>query len=181
MSMSGDAMLDLETHAAMFATEMHAGQVRKYTFAPYITHCRAVAGLVRTVPHTSEMLAAAWLHDTVEDCAGVTVARIQALFGDTVARYVEQLTDVSRPKDGNREARKALDRAHLAGADAQVKTIKLADLIDNSRSIVAYDEGFARVYIREKALLLEVLREGDQTLWVLAREIVVEATRELSL
>jgi (p)ppGpp synthase/HD superfamily hydrolase len=180
MSMSGDDMLDLETHAAMFATEMHAGQVRKYTFAPYITHCRAVAGLVRTVPHTPEMLAAAWLHDTVEDC-GVTLACIQGLFGKTVARYVEQLTDVSRPADGNREARKALDRAHLAGADAQVKTIKLADLIDNSRSIVAYDEGFARVYIREKALLLEVLREGDQTLWAQAREIVVEATRELSL
>jgi hypothetical protein len=92
-----------------------------------------------------------------------------------VASLVEQLTDVSRPEHGNRAARKAIDRAHTASASAAAKTLKLADLIDNSRSILERDPGFARVYIEEKRLLLEVLREGDPTLWGTAARIVTVA------
>jgi hypothetical protein len=85
---------------------------------------------------------------------------------------VRWLTDVSRPEDGNREIRKRIDREHTAQAPAIVKTIKLADLIDNSRSIIAHDPDFAHVYLREKRLLLdEALREGDATLWAMADEI----------
>lgn len=55
--------------AMRVATAAHEGigQVRKYTGEPYINHPAAVAELVSSVPHTPEMLAAAWLHDTVED------------------------------------------------------------------------------------------------------------------
>ena len=163
----------LESGARTFATMAHCQQRRKYTNAPYITHPAAVAELVRSVPHTEEQLAAAWLHDTVEDC-GVTIGEIERLFGLTVAVFVEALTDVSRPEDGNRAARKAIDRAHTAKAPPEAKTVKLADLIDNSRSIVAHGAKFAAVYLEEKRLLLPVLTEGDATLWAMANEVVVK-------
>lgn len=155
-----------EARAQEFATLAHAriNHVRKYTGEPYINHPAAVVELVRSVPHTPEMLAAAWLHDVVEDC-GVPLDGIERLFGYEVACLVENLTDVSKPSDGTRAVRKEIDRQHTALASPAAKTIKLADLIDNTASIVERDPNFARVYLREKALLLEVLREGDPTLY----------------
>ena len=50
-------------------------------------------------------------------------------------------------------------------ATPEAKTIKLADLIDNTKSIVEHDPRFAKVYLEEKRLLLEVLKDGDETLW----------------
>ena len=163
----------MEDKARLFAEAAHAGinQRRKYTGEPYINHPAAVVELVRSVPHTPEMIAAAWLHDVLEDTpAGLATIIIE--FGAEVAILVNHLTDISQPSQGNRAARKAIDRAHTARASPAAKTIKLADLIDNSRSIVARDPDFARVYIAEKALLLEVLREGDATLWAMAADLV---------
>lgn len=157
--------------ARAFATAAHAavGQLRKYTFEPYIVHPAEVAALVATVPgHTPEMIAAAWLHDTVED-TGVTIELIRSEFGAEVAELVGWLTDVSRPDHGNRAARKAVDRAHTAGAPAAAQTIKLADLIANTRSIMEHDEKFAVTYLAEKRMLLEVMTKGDPGLMAQAR------------
>ena len=164
--------MNLEQRAEAFATEAHAraGQVRKYTGEPYIEHPRAVVALVRSVPHDEAMLAAAWLHDTVED-TGADIATILHEFGPDVGALVDWLTDVSKPSDGNRKVRKALDRVHLSKAPPRAKTIKLADLIDNSRSIVERDPDFAKVYLAEKRELLAVLTEGDETLLNQARAI----------
>ncbi len=164
-------MNSLEERACIFAADYHEGQLRKYTNEPYITHPGAVADLVRTVPHTEAMIAAAWLHDTVEDTPCV-IENVVEEFGPEVAELVEWLTDVSTKEDGNRAQRKAIDRAHTAKAPAAAKTIKLADLIDNSRSIIERDPKFARIYLEEKRLLLEVLKEGDPTLWAIADQIV---------
>lgn len=164
---------NMEIKARQFAEAAHdsIGQRRKYTGEPYINHPAAVVELVRSVPHTSEMLAAAWLHDVVEDTP-VGLVSIIIEFGVEVALLVDHLTDVSQSSHGNRSARKAKDLAHTAKASPAAKTIKLADLIDNSRSIMAHDPDFAVVYMAEKALLLEVLREGDATLWVMASGMV---------
>ncbi len=161
--------------ARVFATAAHAavGQVRKYTFEPYIVHPAEVAAIVATVPHTEAMLAAAWLHDTVED-TGVTIETIRTEFGAEVAELVGWLTDVSRPEHGNRAHRKALDRAHTAAAPAAAQTVKLADLIANTRSIMAHDETFAKTYLEEKRLLLAVMNKGDPTLMAKARRHVGE-------
>jgi len=165
----------LDHNAMIFAMNAHRLQMRKYTGEPYIVHCAGVVELVQRVPHSKEMLAAAWLHDTVEDC-GVTLETISEKFGGMVAALVEQLTDVSKASDGNRAKRKAIDRAHTAAATPEAKTIKLADLIDNSRSILERDPEFAKVYLAEKRLLLdEALRDGDPTLWKMADEIVRRA------
>jgi (p)ppGpp synthase/HD superfamily hydrolase len=161
--------------ARVFATAAHAavGQVRKYTFEPYIVHPAEVAKIVRDAGGSEAMVAAAWLHDTVED-TGVTIETIRAEFGVEVAELVGWLTDVSRPEHGNRAHRKALDRAHSAAAPAEAQTVKLADLIANTRSIMAHDAAFAKTYLEEKRLLLAVMTKGDVTLMAEARKFIGE-------
>jgi (p)ppGpp synthase/HD superfamily hydrolase len=148
--------------ARVFATAAHAavGQVRKYTFEPYIVHPAEVASIVMSHGGTDAMVAAAWLHDVVED-TGVTIETIRAEFGTEVAELVGWLTDVSKPEDGNRARRKAMDREHTAAAPSEAQTIKLADLISNSRSIMQHDPAFAKTYLEEKRLLLAVMHRGD--------------------
>ena len=160
--------------ARIFATAAHAAvdQRRKYTNEPYIVHPTEVAATVAGVPGaTPEMIAAAWLHDVVEDTQ-VTEQVIREEFGDAVADIVMWLTDVSRPEDGNRARRKAIDRAHTAQAPAEAQTVKLADLISNTKTITAYDPEFARVYLEEKRQLLEVLTRGDAGLRAVAMSTV---------
>lgn len=168
-------MSNLEKRARLWAIRWHGEQVRKYTGEPYWRHPEAVAALLKTVRHTPEMIAAAYLHDVLEDTP-CTEAQLRDEFGDEVTDLVKWLTDVSKPSDGNREARKLIDRAHTKAAPPEAKTIKLADLIDNSKSILARDPDFARVYLREKRLLLdEALRQGDSTLWLIADGITRSA------
>ncbi len=158
-------MTDMVERARMFATAAHAavGQLRKYTFEPYIVHPAEVAEIVASVGGTDAQIAAAWLHDTVED-TGVSIELIRKEFGSEVSDLVGWLTDVSRPEQGNRAVRKAIDRAHTAAAPAEAQTVKLADLIANTRSIVAHDAEFAKVYLAEKRQLLEVMTKGDPRL-----------------
>ena len=154
---------DLLAKAIQFAVEAHGEQKRKYTDEPYVTHPLAVMRIVQEVPHTTEMLVAAVLHDVVEDTP-VKLAEIKQEFGPVVATYVDGLTDVSKPEDGNRATRKSLDRAHSAEQGAEVQTIKLADLIHNTASIAEYDPSFYKVYREEKKQLLKLLTKGDPTL-----------------
>lgn len=163
--------LDIVERAQIFATRAHerAGQRRRYTGEPYITHPAAVAALVASVAHTPSMLAAAWLHDTVED-TDVSLEDIELEFGLSVARLVSWLTQRSRAQDGNRAVRKRIECAVLALAPAEVHTVKLADLIDNCTSIFEHDPAFAAVYGREMAELLGVLTRGDAQLHARAAE-----------
>lgn len=165
--------MNIVEKARVFATAAHAavGQVRKCTFEPYIVHPTEVVAIVASVPHTREMLAAAYLHDTVEDTR-VTLDLIRSEFGDEIADLVGWLTDVSQPADGNRFDRKAKDRAHSATAPADAQTVKLADLIANTRSIVQHDEKFAQTYLEEKRLLLAVMDKGDPQLMAEARKYI---------
>ncbi len=152
-----------------FATLAHIDQKRKYTGDPYIVHPIAVSEIVKTVEHTDEMVAAALLHDVVED-TDVTIEQVEAKFGYKVAELVGWLTDVSKPEDGNRKTRKALDREHSAQAPAEAQTIKVADLIHNTDSIERHDPSFWKIYKQEKIALLDVLTKADQTLVRIAQQ-----------
>lgn len=166
--------MDIIEKAKVFAMAAHSavGQTRKYTGEPYWVHTQEVAQLVSQVPGcTPEMVAAAHLHDVIED-TGIQPDLILAVFGDRVARLVENLTDVSQPGDGPRRVRKEKDRQHTAASAPEAKSIKLADLLSNSKSIVENDPGFAQVYLKEKALLLEVLQEGDPGLLAEAHKVL---------
>jgi len=164
--------MDIVERARVFATAAHAGQTRKYTGADYITHPAAVVELLlRHVPDvTAAQLAAAWLHD-MEDC-DVDPSVLVDEFGQEVASLVEQLTDISTSADGDREARKSIDRAHTALATAQAQDIKIADIADNTQSIVDLDPEFAVIYLTEKQRQLEVLGEGCQELMAIAKGYV---------
>ncbi|PAU76069.1 phosphohydrolase [Halomonas salipaludis] len=141
------------------------GQRRKYTGEPYWHHPVAVAETVSAVETaTAEMIAAAHLHDVLEDTA-VTAQDIEECVGQRVAVLVQELTDQFIDLEiGNRAHRKALERNRLAQVSPEAQTIKYADLIDNTISIVARNRGFARVYLAEKRQLLEVMAAGDQGL-----------------
>jgi len=166
--------MDIVRKAQVYAMAAHAavGQRRKYTGEPYIVHPAEVAKIVAGVPgSTPDMVAAAWLHDVVED-TGCTYTDVHMAFGADIAALVGWLTDVSQPHDGNRVVRKAIDRAHSAEAPAKAQTIKLADLISNSRSIVKHDPAFAKTYLEEKRLLLAVMTRGDAGLYAEASKYV---------
>lgn len=148
-----------------FARAAHDGikHERKYTGEPYTEHLKSVAAMVAEVIDDPEVVAAAWLHDTVEDTE-TDVEEINDNFGSRVARLVEDLTDVSRPEDGNRRSRKSRDRGHLAHALPAAQTIKLADLIDNAESICSYDKRFGETFLDEMEALMEVLSRADEKL-----------------
>lgn len=163
--------LNIVGKALDFATQAHGDQKRKYTGESYTVHLVEVMNIVRTVVQDDDMLAAALLHDTVEDTA-TTVADINKEFGPRVAKLVDELTDVSKPEDGNRATRKGIDRAKLAGVSADAQTIKLADLISNAKDIAVNDPSFAKVYMNEKRQLLAVLTKGNARLMKQAQDIV---------
>ncbi len=170
----------LEEQARRYATRAHAeaGQRRKYTDEPYIVHPAAVVELVRSVSADEALLAAAWLHDTVED-TDTTLADIAAHFGPRVAQLVEMLTDSVQPQAKNRAARKLAHFRHTAEASPEAQTIKLADIIDNTRAIVRFDPHFARVYLVEKRIQIDLLKQGDAQLWRQASASIEQGIAQL--
>ena len=92
--------------------------------------------------------------------------------GSDLAAPVEDLTDVSRPDDGNHTTCPAIDREHTAHADPRAKTVKLADVIHNMRDISTHAPRFAPIYVKEKKSLLEVLKGGDSILYDRAVETI---------
>lgn len=159
-------MSDLAYRAMMLARNVHAYQRRKYTNNPYFDHLAEVAGITASVATDEVSLAVAWLHDSMED-QNIVFTGIADYFGFEVANGVLLLSDL---ETGNRAERKRLSRERLAGAPAWVQTIKCADLISNTSSIVEHDPDFAKVYLEEKRLLLEVLTLADGRLRDIAME-----------
>lgn len=157
--------MNVAYEAMMFAREVHKAQRRKYTGNPYTDHLAEVAGIVATVADDPYSIAVAWLHDCIED-QGVTAPELARRFGLTVAAGVYALSDI---ESGNRAERKAASRGRLARAHDWVQTIKVADLISNTASIVLHDPDFAKVYLEEKRLLLDVLTKADKRLVEIAR------------
>lgn len=166
--------------ARIFATAAHAavGQKRKYSGKDYIVHPEHVASIVASVTDDQNMIAAAWLHDVIEDTK-VTKEQLLEIFDEDVVDLVLWLTDVSKPEDGNRATRKRIDREHSASAPARAQTIKYADLISNTSDIVDEDPNFARVYIKEKELGLQIVNKGDKTLLDYALKQIEEAKLKL--
>lgn len=166
--------------AMMFARKVHKDQVRKYTGNPYVDHLAEVAGIAMSVGwhettiHPDMIMAVCWLHDCMED-QGVTPIDLGAIgMPWTVVGGVMDLSDM---ETGNRAARKAASRARLAAAPSWVQTIKCADLISNTSSIVRHDPEFAKVYLEEKRLLLDVLTKADPQLRDLARSLAEQGAQ----
>lgn len=154
--------------ASAFAHAAHGavGQKRKYDGIDYIAHPYRVAQIVANAGGTDDMVAAAWLHDVVEDTA-IERGMIAYFFGEHVAQLVVECSHIDRTNDArklNRFERTAIELARAADISPEAKTIKLADLLDNTSSICQHDPEFAKVYMPEKRRLLMVLVGGHEGL-----------------
>lgn len=179
--------------AQKFAHDAHdsIGQKRKYTGEPYWVHTDEVARIVSETPgHTEDMICAAHLHDVLEDVAPndqtgmYGYLNIKSLFGEDVAKFVVELTDVYTKEgygDLNRKQRKELERERIGKTSPEAKTIKLADLISNTKSIVEHDPDFAQTYLKEKIALLPYLADGSPHLLQLASAQAIAARTRLGI
>ena len=123
--------------AIVFAVHAHAGTERRGKGFPYIVHPMEAMEIVATMTPDQELLAAAALHDTVED-TDVTIEQIRAEFGERVAALVEAESD--EVVEGVREedswhARKQLAIDRLARAPYEAKMVALGDKLSNMRAI----------------------------------------------
>lgn len=176
--------------AQAFAHAAHdsVGQKRKYTGEPYWVHTDEVAQIVASVGGTEDMIVAAHLHDVLEDVTPInpeySFQRILKEFGQNAASMVVDLTDEfikeKYPKM-NRAKRKQRERERIEKTQFDSQTIKLADLLSNTRSIVAHDPDFARVYLREKLALLGCLTNGSPILLQQATDLTLENFAKLGM
>lgn len=126
-------MDDLVSRARAFALERHAGQRRKGAAGePYSVHLDEVAGLVEQLGGGSLVIAAAWLHDTVEDCPPTSIIELADLFGPEVAGMVAELTDDKALPKLERK-RQQLLKAPSKSPGASL--VKLCDKTSNIRAI----------------------------------------------
>jgi guanosine-3',5'-bis(diphosphate) 3'-pyrophosphohydrolase len=170
---ASQADADLLGRARAFALRAHGTQMRKYSEQPYIVHLDAVVRILRSYGiEASPVLAAAYLHDTVEDTEA-SIEDILKAFGEEVAELVYWLTDAER---GRRKIRKIMSAWRLGRAPFDAKLIKLADFIDNAPDICRHDRSFAPVYLREKAKILAMMvrSEGER---LTSLPIFAEASR----
>jgi len=118
--------------AIKLAKMAHEGQVRRFTREDYIVHPARVATQVGFLDYaTEEMVAAAWLHDVIEDTT-FGYADIEKGTNKTVADLVLELTfDEARHKDLSYAGRKAIQNSHIASASFEAKSIKILDRLDN--------------------------------------------------
>jgi (p)ppGpp synthase/HD superfamily hydrolase len=132
--------------ALLFAHRQHAGQLRKGTPAPYISHLLGVAGLVLEAGGDEDLAIAALLHDVVEDCGGIPMLEeVRRRFGARVAQVVEGCTDTCvDPKPPWRRRKESYVR-RLRQADADTHLVSAADKLHNARHILSdyYQDGDA--------------------------------------
>ncbi len=128
---------ELLDRAIIFAVQAHAGTERRGKGFPYIVHPMEAMEIVATITPDQELLAAAALHDTVED-TDVTVEEIRAQFGDRIASLVAAESDempegVSEEDSWHARKKAAIDR--LAAASHDAKIVALGDKLSNMRAI----------------------------------------------
>lgn len=120
-----------------FAENAHRGQVRK-SGEPYFMHPVSVASILTDLMIDAPTIAAGFLHDTVEDCPGITLDTLRDEFGGEVAQLVDGVTKLDKLDFTNREEQKAesLRKMILAmSKDIRVVVIKLADRLHNMRTL----------------------------------------------
>lgn len=178
-------MTSITLKAMVVAARAHHGQLRKYTGVPYFDHLAEVAGIAAAAGHlpfgaigTDTVTCVAFLHDILEDTT-YPYDELHDTFGQVIAGGVWWLSDINMT--GNRAQRKAQSCERLAAAPGWVQTIKLADLMSNTASIVHHDPAFARVYIPEKLALLDALKDADRDLHTIVRAQALAAAAQLGL
>ena len=177
--------MNLIEKARFFARVAHnaVGQDRKYTGEPYWQHVYEVAKMVGDYTSDEDVIAAAYLHDILEDTK-ITGMELVVVFNARVASIVFNLTDVFTSQiypELNRGKRKKREADRLGRTDAETQLIKVADVISNTESIVKHDKEFAEVYLEEKEYLLSRLTLADETLLAIAKDQLTWAKKVVSI
>lgn len=170
-----------------FVSQCHGDQKRKYTNEPYTNHVFSVAEIADKHITDKSLMAVeiALCHDLFED------TKVTALDFNSALRYfgyepidrahimscVNDLTDHYTKElypDLNRKERKILEAKRLSTIQPISQSVKYADLIDNTSSIVQYDPEFAKTYLKEKQNILDLMRGGDINLFAQACHVLFE-------
>lgn len=172
-----------------FADDAHGDQMRKYTPERYIVHPVRVMNMLMEYTSDISMLAAALLHDVLEDTPVDSENIKDFLTGflppqevRKTIKLVEELTDVyvkSAFPHLNRRQRKELEVARIAKTSPESQTIKYADIIDNCVEIVKNDRGFAGKFLSECREILRKAPNGDRKLYERAVITLDMAMKEL--
>lgn len=124
--------------AFRYAADKHAGQTRKQSAVPYLSHLMAVTSLVLEGGGDEDMAIAALLHDVVEDCGGMPRLReIRRRFGARVAKIVEGCTDSFSDPKLEWVVRKTEYLQRLKHEDAETRLVSAADKLHNVRTVLA--------------------------------------------
>lgn len=153
-----------------FVKAEHGDQTRKYTGEPYWYHLVAVAEI--SSKYQTGLIEIAFGHDLLEDTPCTESHLETALLSigydfqktDEIVKSIIDLTDVYTHQsfpELNRDRRKDLEAERLGNIHPISQTVKYADLIHNTQSIVKYDKGFAKKYLNEKRKILKVMRAGN--------------------
>lgn len=175
--------MNLIARATLFADQAHDGQLRKFSGLPYISHPMEVMQIVRGVCNDDDVLAAAVLHDVIEDC-GVTYTDLMLEFNENIAHLVYQVTNAADDEVGDRIVRAYINRNVMANANDDAQTIKLADIISNLSGIdlaLECDPAWAKMYLEEKVDMINVLTRGDATLKKRAASLAAEGILKCSM
>lgn len=172
-----------------FTDQAHDEQKRKYTGERYIVHPVRVMQMCQQYSYDPSILAAALLHDVLEDTP-VPAERILEFLrlhlseedAARALRYVTELTDIyikpNYPRM-KRWSRKEKEAERLSFVSAEAQTIKYADIIDNSVNIVLHDREFGYVYLKEAQMILEKMKSGNPQLRERALHTVKECLEKV--
>lgn len=176
-----------------FVKEQHGDQKRKYTGAPYWTHLWDVAEIVSHYPQVVMGIEIALCHDLLEDTLCTSGVLDEALITAGYSHWSERaivIIDVSYLTDEytsesypefNREKRKELEAKRLTKIPGNTQSVKYADIIDNTGSIVQYDPGFARVYLCEIGKKIYLMNKGNPDLHNRCLEVYETACESLKI
>ncbi len=148
---------DLVDKAIVFATNAHHGTERRGKGFPYIVHPLEALSIVATMTSEPDLLAAAVLHDTIEDTE-VTFEQIKEEFGEHVAWLVSNETDVKTNSNGEKlpwKERKERDMINLLNSTREVKIVAMGDKLSNMRAI-------ARDYLQNGDAIWQIFRVKDK-------------------
>lgn len=171
-----------------FVKQKHSSQVRKYTGDPYYTHLENVA---RTVAlYEDDLYEIAICHDLFEDtdCDFNALYKkmieigYEGSFAYNVCTCVKELTDKFTKEDFphlNRKKRKQNEAERLSTVSYKAQTVKYADLIDNTTSIVGSDPRFAKTYLEEKEIILNLMNKGNKELYFRCTDFLCRCQRLL--
>lgn len=173
-----------------YVKSQHGEQKRKYTGEPYWNHVYSVAEIVSE--YDVEGIEVALCHDLFEDtdCDFSKLHKELVIIGYNaresyqICKKVSELTDIYIHEfypHWNRKTRKQKEAERLGGVSSLAQTVKYADLIDNTKSIVEYDKDFAKVYLSEKSVLLDEMLDGDSELYDIACNSLHKASKEIAL